>query len=478
VAGLQKVNNDVKKLGDQMLDLSQKASRVATSLNFIGGAIVGGFGVAMRNAADYSSKVKNQLSEMNNVLIRLQIQIAEAVLPTLQEFTYLLARIVTWFNALDPAMRNMALNATLLAGAWALFGGIILKTGALLVRLVAVVAAANPVMIAIGLSIVAAAVAMNKFGVSIQDVINAVEIMVRFTVAHFALLYSKLADGVAFLLGMLEKVLAAIEFAWDQVGRLWGKAPDPENWGVVKGLRAARESVDAFSASLESLRIGNLDKIGRMMNGEDGIVVEKTFKRSPDDLSKQFSSLTASVQKQFNYIQEFAKQTAMSLQTSFSTFFFDAFTGEMKSAKEYVADFGRSVLQIISQLIAKWLILKTIGSIGVGGGSTIGSLLTMHSGGAVRKAHSGYMASDEVPIIAQAGEGIISKRGMQSLGASGLAGLNAGAGGGGGVTININPVIQAWDASDVYRNRQMITSVISESIKSNSEVRKIMKAYV
>ncbi len=102
-----------------------------------------------------------------------------------------------------------------------------------------------------------------------------------------------------------------------------------------------------------------------------------------------------------------------------------------------------------------------------------------HQGGIIRRAHSGMLAHDEVPIIAQAGEGVISRKGMRVLGADNLQRLNRGEGigAGGGVTININPVIQAWDSRDIYRNRQMITGIVSDAIKSNTQLRKIIKDY-
>lgn len=50
---------------------------------------------------------------------------------------------------------------------------------------------------------------------------------------------------------------------------------------------------------------------------------------------------------------------------------------------------------------------------------------TYHWGGPIRRAHTG-LAIDEVPIIAQAGEGIVSRRGMRRLGVAGLHALNQG----------------------------------------------------
>ena len=60
-----------------------------------------------------------------------------------------------------------------------------------------------------------------------------------------------------------------------------------------------------------------------------------------------------------------------------------------------------------------------------------------HSGGVI--ADSAKLSSDEVPIIAQTGEGVLSRRGMSALGGAGaLNRLNNGQGvSGGGAVINI-----------------------------------------
>ena len=51
------------------------------------------------------------------------------------------------------------------------------------------------------------------------------------------------------------------------------------------------------------------------------------------------------------------------------------------------------------------------GSAMSGGGfaSVANSGISFHSGGMIRRAHSGMLASDEVPIIAQTGERILSR---------------------------------------------------------------------
>lgn len=80
--------------------------------------------------------------------------------------------------------------------------------------------------------------------------------------------------------------------------------------------------------------------------------------------------------------------------------------------------------------------------------------ITMHAGGPVRRAHRGVfvgerLAADEVPIIAQTGEGVLSRRGMQALGGeSVLNRLNQGAAG--SMTV-VNNVIVIDESGQIRR---------------------------
>jgi len=141
---------------------------------------------------------------------------------------------------------------------------------------------------------------------------------------------------------------------------------------------------------------------------------------------------------------------------------------------------------MISNILAKLLLIKMFtamaGSSGQIFGVPVGSLF--HRGGMVKKhqgglirAHNG-LAPDEVPIIAQTGEGVLSRRGMDVLGGSdNLRALNRGEGIGGGVTINVNQVIQAWDAQDVWRNRRMLSNAIADDIYNNGKIRSVIRNY-
>jgi nitrogen fixation protein FixH len=204
-------------------------------------------------------------------------------------------------------------------------------------------------------------------------------------------------------------------------------------------------------------------------------------------VAKQVGESAKDTAKQFNAMEEFAKQSARNMQNAFSQFFFKAFTGELRSVKEVFADFGRAVLQMISNILAKLLLIKIFTAMaGPGGnifGVPVGSLF--HEGGIIRsrhkrfiKAHQG-LAPDDVPIVAQTGEGILSRRGMSALeGSENLKALNRGEDTkGSGVTINVNQVIQAWDAQDVWRNRKMLSEAIADDIYNNGKIRSVIRSY-
>ena len=111
-----------------------------------------------------------------------------------------------------------------------------------------------------------------------------------------------------------------------------------------------------------------------------------------------------------------------------------------ESMKEVFKDMAKEFIAAVVKMMAQWLAFIALKSIGkMLGISFHEGGQVMHAGGLIR-AHNG-LAVDEVPIIAQRGEGILSRRGMAALGGAGhLNALNAGRGGGGDTIINIGPV--------------------------------------
>jgi len=252
--------------------------------------------------------------------------------------------------------------------------------------------------------------------------------------------------------------------------------------GLTQGLEEARQAFNLAAEESAREAMAQYDLVFAK--------VKDTGDKTADilkNVAKEVGKSAEEAGKQFNAMEEFAKQSARNMQNAFSEFFFKAFTGELRSIKDVFADFGRAVLQMISNILAKLLLIKLFtamaGPSGQIFGVSVGSLF--HKGGTIEKgnrafirAHSG-LAPDEVPIIAQTGEGVLSRRGMQSLGGSdNLRALNNGESiRGEGITINVNQVIQAWDAQDVWRNRKMLSNAIADDIYNNGKIRSVIRSY-
>lgn len=259
--------------------------------------------------------------------------------------------------------------------------------------------------------------------------------------------------------------------------------------------------------------------LGAMEKEQQAALLDFTDKFGDDgDLVKAFiagqKALFESAQKTAMGITQFWDNTGKGLEDTFTSMFSDSFRGELHSFQEYFKNFALSLADAFSAMIAKMAknmivfgnlvgesgggntygglagiisggIMSLFGGGGVqAGGKTQSQILGIntgayrHSGGMVTRAHSG-LAIDEVPIIAQTGEGILSRRAMRSLGRGNFDRLNngdtRGMGGGGGVNITISPVIMAWDYTDVYRNRKQLTDAVVQDILNNGDIRKVIQ---
>jgi len=287
---------------------------------------------------------------------------------------------------------------------------------------------------------------------------------------------------------VFQKMLVPLIKLYELLGKLPGK--------VGEAYRQAGESVKKLSSDMElnkkAFEMASIESAKVAMEQYDLVFakVKETGNSTVEilkNVAKQVGENAKETAKQFNAMEEFAKQSARNMQNAFSEFFFKAFTGELRNLREIFANFGRAVLQMISNILAKLLLIKLFTAMaGPGGkifGVDIGALF--HHGGMVRRHHGGLirahagLAPDEVPIIAQTGEGILSRRGMGALGGSdNLKALNRGeAVTQGGVTININQVIQAWDAQDVWRNRKALSNAIADDIYNNGKIRSVIRSY-
>jgi hypothetical protein len=184
-------------------------------------------------------------------------------------------------------------------------------------------------------------------------------------------------------------------------------------------------------------------------------------------------------------IQDTWKSAVNNMRSMFSDVFYNFFTGQLNSMQDAFTQFGQGILRtfsnMISEMITQWMVMRIITGIGslFGGASstTAGSSVGFrasgaqgvasqfgrglyHTGGIVR-AHHG-LAIDEVPIIAQRGERVLSRAQNKEY----EQGMSK------------QPVyvfIQAWDTTDIMRNRKSIEGIISNAIITRSPLRGVIK---
>ncbi|MBN2120699.1 MAG: hypothetical protein JW734_06560 [Candidatus Omnitrophica bacterium] len=190
--------------------------------------------------------------------------------------------------------------------------------------------------------------------------------------------------------------------------------------------------------------------------------------------------------------------------SGFQTFFSDVLKGQLKTLQDYFKSFTDAVLNMIANVIAQLLVAWAIQAMFPQGG-WVRTILGFHEGGEIEKKHMGGLinaysrniirahrglvpirahaglAPDEVPIIAQTGEGVLSRRGMSALGEDNLRALNRGGSLGDNITYNYNSqpvaVFKVWDFADIMRHKQEIQNIIAEAVVSNAPLRGVIKNY-
>lgn len=139
----------------------------------------------------------------------------------------------------------------------------------------------------------------------------------------------------------------------------------------------------------------------------------------------------------------------------------------MTSMRNFLQGFRDEVSQIIRKIAAEFAISETLGRIWAPF-NLMG--LTFHQGGVV-KAHNG-LAVDEVPIIAQTGERVLSRSQNRDYERMMSGGMNR-------IQIITRPtvVISAWDAADVKRHEKQISSMVTNAVRNDPQLREAIKKY-
>lgn len=520
-ASISRLEQSIGKITERLNKLQQvsrQARQVATNLAMVGSVVTGALGVAISTASKYNTEISDTNRKLSNSFVVLQNEIANAVLPVYKDLANITTNLVVKFNNLDSALRNKIIRvAAVTAGIMAL-SGVVMNLTARIVSLtasiakmmmsLASVAFANPWIAALTAIIglfAGLAYVSYKFATDWNDYFNRVikPTLVAFEVGLLSL-KAQINDLGATFFNSFAVAINQFEVALDKfISAIPGG--DFVFGGIKKAIHSVTEELQYMSkVETEASEQTINDIYEKMTTGKSVIADGMLYIGKAIDTAKQkvegFISSLKEVRKELElpnegfisgfvnglkdaqremenfaaYGKEIANQTINTIQSYFGDSFYAIFTGQLDKLEEAFSNFANSILRMIANMIAQYLVFSSLSGIfGANSGFTKFYMGTKHQGGYIPLAHTGR-AFDEVDVRLQKGEGVVSRRGMNAIGKAGLDAINSGV----VPTEQSQPVVinlQTWDAQDVIRNRNMITAIIQKAIQSNSSLRKVVK---
>lgn len=478
---LQRIGQTVDDVGKKFEQTGRAISKVGTTLTTIGAAVTAPLILAFNQGAQVNLQYANTLERIKISFENVSLSVASSVAPVMEKLANIVQKAVNVWNAIPQSTRDAIIQYSFVAGiiitligVFSTLAGKIVTITGYLIRFLALGNGFGAILVAL----VAMVVYWDKVGSVVRKVLDAIETGLTVLQIGFIKLEKGVVTMLANIVGKLVEVYA-----------LLSKAPGPQqnvflalSEGAAKlqanlaGLaQKGGKDIEALEAHLVELFSG---EGGFLSDGLDNVVerARATVGNIMKFIESTANNTQQNVEKTVDVLGAVATKTAGAMSSAMADGFFNIMKGQFQNLQDVAVNFGNSILQILSQVIAKWLLIKTLGA------AFPGLIPFFHEGGVVRRAHTGYLASDEVPIIAQAGEGIISKKGMQALGQQNFNDLNQGrggksSGGGGGINLQVVLPVSAMDSSDVMRRRKDIANAVSAEIANNAQIRDIVRRY-
>ncbi len=489
--GIRRFGNAAKELGGKMRLFGREISQVGNYVAMAGASITGPLLLAFKNAEKYSLPVAKQIERMKNVTLQFQVSIANALVPVMEKFTNILGSLLKAWNNLGPAVQKQIVQGAFMTGVFLTIAGVVAILGGKLLIL------GGTILKLIGQFLTMEVTAILPFVAITAAVAGLIYLMLRFKgvadtiISTLEILFNLFLNGIETIKLAITRLWALILSGVEKGYALLSKLPGP-----MKGIfEFMAESVRKFRGELDKIGdqsinniVKNTEKMGNIFSTGEGSW-SKGFDNLKNGITKTWDLLKnppsvdiQQVAQAFNAIQAMGEGVARTLGSSFKNLFGEALHGQLRTAKDYVAEFGNAMLDVLSEVLAKMILINTIGAMFPGmipffheGG------MVYHKGGMIQPilAHSG-LAPDEIPIIAQSGEAVLSRRGVANAGGpAAIRRLNSGQSPTGGVMINIQPAItiKAWDMSDITNHKEEIQGMIYEGIVKNGKLRSAITTY-
>lgn len=155
------------------------------------------------------------------------------------------------------------------------------------------------------------------------------------------------------------------------------------NWGEkISGLpiignkfkvtvNEMRVAVDELRQSAEYCGQRVSEAVTEMDEAASNSIVDDVTGKMADAFNSLKESISdnvmPTVKENFDAMTEFGKRAAQNIQDAFGDFFYGAFKGQLDSAKELFASFGDAILQTLAQILARFVVVKSLTAMGLGG---------------------------------------------------------------------------------------------------------------
>lgn len=353
-AQTKELSKKARDLGQEFVTTGKHLDKLGNKLALIGGLGIAPFALAVKNVAKENGDLQMRLDQIGNSFKEVQRDLATAMIPTLDMINNSLRAMGRALDQINPSLKNLALGFVINSSVALIFiGGIVKMIGLLRILwgeiLIAsgaltAFATANPLTaIIVGISL--ATVAIVKFRAQIFEIGKDIGIILVEGIREFGLQMMMVMNdiGIAIL-----NVVAQIPFLPKAMKEAINEIIAGWDAGNKELLAQSQKSMQGISTAIEGIKKalsnkGNNDKGGFFEGFHQGLV----------DINTQLHNF-------YQMGVEAAGRTAQAMETAFSDFFFNVITGQFKSLGDVVKNFGLSILRMITDLIAKMIVMYII----------------------------------------------------------------------------------------------------------------------
>lgn len=409
-SGLNAISASLEDFEKKAKRVGRDIKEVGEAMAMVGGGITGAFALALNTAAKSSFALNSEFQKLSTVSNQFQVQIGQAVLPVVKDFTQVIVNLFNSFNNLPMSLKETILQGALIAGMFLTIGGILTaiigKVVVLATNIASLTAsflslvATNPMLVAIAGAVALIVFAMLKWKAVADAIISTFEVMFRFILNGFLYVETSIAkiaqavldklysivDALAKIPGPTQEAFRGMADQIKQTSLIAGEFADLQLQEIINNSEKIGETFNsgsgdwsnAFNNAKESF-INFKDQIisGNSAIREDTSFLNAELIRMENDLKRlrtenadqEYLAKKRSVQEQIN-LEQFFQQEHMiamqgaaaltvavgkTIQQSLSSALSDIILGA-KTAKEAFTELGKALIKAVVDFIAQKLV--------------------------------------------------------------------------------------------------------------------------